>query len=93
MHRHLNYWHNPEEFNPDRFDSLNKPKHAFAYIPFGQGKRICIGNRLAMIQMQMIIPIILKNFKLEVINKRTPKINPGIIIKTWKPVYFKFTKR
>ncbi|CAF4855720.1 unnamed protein product, partial [Rotaria magnacalcarata] len=42
-------WTNPNEFNPDRFDQVNRRKlPALAFSPFGfAGKRICPGYRFA----------------------------------------------
>jgi cytochrome P450 len=61
MHRNLNYWKDPEKFNPDRFlektndqallDSI--PKHA--YVPFGGGPRVCIGSGFAMMEAILVL--------------------------------------
>ena len=48
MHRDPQYFQDPEAFDPARWEgSLVKrlPKHA--YLPFGAGPRICIGNSFA----------------------------------------------
>lgn len=45
MHRHPDYWDDPERFDPDRFlpeHAENRPR--FAYFPFGGGARMCIGD-------------------------------------------------
>ncbi|CAG2175571.1 unnamed protein product, partial [Oppiella nova] len=45
-----NYWDKPDEFNPGRFlddqDKLIAVKPA-AFIPFGYGRRVCIGEQMA----------------------------------------------
>ena len=37
----------PERFSPGRIESM----HPRAYFPFGMGRHVCIGARLAMMQM------------------------------------------
>ncbi|CAN8267560.1 unnamed protein product [Cochlearia groenlandica] len=45
IHRNPNVWENPTKFDPDRF--LDNPYdfngNDFNYIPFGSGRRICVG--------------------------------------------------
>ncbi len=60
MHRHLDYWDEPERFNPDRFvDGVQRP---FTYIPFGGGPRLCIGRQFATLEMQLVLITILQRF-------------------------------
>jgi len=45
------YFPEPERFNPERFSAENEkniPK--YAYLPFGGGPRVCIGNAFAMME-------------------------------------------
>ncbi|KAG5348100.1 CP9E2 protein, partial [Acromyrmex charruanus] len=52
-----NYFKEPEKFDPERFfgeqkkDNLN----CGAYIPFGLGPRMCIGNRFALLETKVIL--------------------------------------
>jgi cytochrome P450 family 6 len=49
IHYDDRYWQNPQEFNPDRFSVEETAKRPnFAFIPFGEGPRNCIGMRLAI---------------------------------------------
>lgn len=93
LHRNPDIWENPEQFDPNRFENENMKGKAFAYIPFGQGRRVCIGKPMAMMELQLIFPELINSFNLELVSKKTPVINPGIIIKVKKPMLMKPSKR
>ncbi|WP_411827158.1 cytochrome P450 [Luteolibacter sp. AS25] len=64
VHRHRELWENPDEFNPDRFEGgLDKP--SCAYIPFGQGPRICIGAAFAMQEAMLILASLTRRYRFE----------------------------
>jgi cytochrome P450 len=67
MHRNPRYWESPETFDPDRFlpeRSAARPKHA--YIPFGAGQRMCIGNVFATVEAQVITAMVVQRLRLSV---------------------------
>ena len=65
IHRDPKHWEEPLKFKPERFSKENsKGRHKFAYFPFGGGPRLCIGNNFALMEMQVIIPMIVRAFKL-----------------------------
>ena len=45
MGRDSRYFHNPEQFLPDRWDRDQKEHHPFASLPFGFGPRACYGTQ------------------------------------------------
>lgn len=62
-HRHPAFWPNAESFDPERFRSEeSERRHKFAYVPFLAGPRQCIGNNFALMEMQMVLPMILQRF-------------------------------
>ena len=86
LHRHPDFWEQPEKFDPKRFDPDTFKGKAFVYIPFGQGKRACVGKPLAMAELQIILPLLLQHFSFALIDKKEPVISADIIIKAKKPL-------
>lgn len=65
IHRDPNIWNEPNKFIPERFNKQNSQgRHKFAYFPFGGGPRLCIGNNFALMEMQLIVPMIIRAFRL-----------------------------
>ncbi|HTX50439.1 MAG TPA: cytochrome P450 [Caulobacteraceae bacterium] len=65
LHRHRLLWDNPERFDPDRFlpeRSAGRPR--FAYLPFGGGPRVCIGQVLAMTEATLILATLAQRYRL-----------------------------
>lgn len=65
LHRHADFWENPETFDPNRFDKNTQARqHPFAYLPFGGGPRICMGINFAYMEAVFIIAMIVQRFRL-----------------------------
>ena len=64
LHHNAEYWPNPEKFDPERFNPNNEQSYpTFAYLPFGEGPRNCIGKRLALLEAKMTLVAILKDLQ------------------------------
>jgi cytochrome P450 len=64
-HRDPDYWPDPERFDPDRFSPVQAASRArHVYFPFGEGPHVCIGNHLALMEMQLILAMALQRFRL-----------------------------
>lgn len=62
IQRDPNYFPEPMMFQPERFSDENKkniPNSAF--MPFGLGPRMCIGNRFAILEMKALLFYLLKD--------------------------------
>jgi cytochrome P450 len=65
MQRRPEYFPDPDRFDPDRFDAANeKTIPRGAYLPFGAGARICIGNNFAMMEGQLILATLAQRVEL-----------------------------
>lgn len=62
-HHHPGHWTDPESFRPDRFSPEQRDKiNSAAYLPFGAGPRLCIGNSFAMMEMQLVLSRLLQRY-------------------------------
>ncbi|XP_075979476.1 putative cytochrome P450 6a13 [Anticarsia gemmatalis] len=64
IHHDPKYYPNPEVFDPDRFSREGEVKD-MTYLPFGRGKRYCIGHRYARAQLLSGLMHLLKHYSLK----------------------------
>lgn len=62
IHKNENYFSDPEYFKPERFDHPIKPA---TFLPFGDGPRICLAMRYALLETKLGIASILMNYKIK----------------------------
>ncbi|KAL1021627.1 hypothetical protein UPYG_G00015750 [Umbra pygmaea] len=63
LHYHSKHWPEPEIFRPERFSKENRENiDPYTFLPFGIGPRNCIGMRLALQSIKLVIVEILQNF-------------------------------
>jgi cytochrome P450 len=68
LHRHRQLWHDPGRFDPERFSpeqAAARPR--FSYLPFGGGRRICIGAAFAMAEATILLATIAQRYRLRVV--------------------------
>ena len=53
----------PEKFDPSRFENPSRPIPPFAYIPFGSGPRMCVGNDFARVVAVVVLHCLVTNFE------------------------------
>ena len=89
-HRNPTLWPDPERFDPERFrPELVKQRHKYAYLPFGGGPRICIGNGFALLEGRLVLATLAQKYRLRaepgqhiVPQARiTLRPNPGVMVR------------
>jgi cytochrome P450 len=65
-HHDPRYFPNPKQFDPDRFaPERQQAISQFAYIPFGGGPRICIGNHFTFTLLAMALAVVAQRFRIK----------------------------
>jgi cytochrome P450 len=81
MHRQAGYFPDPETFDPERFrPEKEKQMPRYAYIPFGGGPRICIGNAFAMMEAQLILATVAQRYRLSLVGEGAVELQPQITL-------------
>jgi cytochrome P450 len=81
MHRRPEFFPDPERFDPERFTPENeKELPRYAYVPFGAGPRVCIGNSFAMMEAHLILATIAQRFRLALDPNQEIELNPLITL-------------
>jgi cytochrome P450 len=69
IHRRADLWREPDAFEPERFtNDKEKALPRCAYMPFGAGPRVCIGNHFAMMEAQLLLATIARRARFELVN-------------------------
>ncbi|MDP4220451.1 MAG: cytochrome P450, partial [Bacteroidota bacterium] len=82
LHRKEENFPEPEKFDPDRFSAENEksiPRQA--YLPFGAGPRVCIGNQFALIEAHLVTAMVAQQFSVELSDSEPVEMEPLITLR------------
>ncbi|MFT3776091.1 MAG: cytochrome P450 [Minicystis sp.] len=66
MHRRPSYYAEPDRFDPERWSPENeKSLNKRAFLPFGAGPRVCIGNHFAMLEGHLAVAALAQRVSLD----------------------------
>ncbi len=63
------WYPNPEAFQPERWAAMPGDMPRFAYFPFGGGPRLCIGERFAWMEAELVLATLAQQW--------SPRLVPG----------------
>lgn len=90
VHMDPNLWDEPNKFNPSRFiDENGKIKRPEFFMPFGVGRRMCLGDVLARMEMFMFFAGMMHQFDVETEAGAAPPSLEGTVGATIAPKAFR----
>ncbi|MDF2693928.1 MAG: cytochrome [Labilithrix sp.] len=82
IHHRADTWPDPEKFDPGRFlDDREKQLPRCAFMPFGAGPRICIGNHFAMMEGHLLLATIARRVRFELANTEPVEVEPLVTLR------------
>ncbi len=94
MQRHEKMWDRPHVFDPDRWQQRETKEAARkAYLPFSSGPRVCTGAGFAMIEGVILLALILRDLKFDLVEGKTPKPVHHLTVRSEDGIYLAITKR
>jgi len=81
MHRLPQYFADPDEFRPERFTAeFEESLPRYAYMPFGGGPRVCIGNAYAMMEAGLVLATVAQRYSLQLAPEAKVETKPLITL-------------
>lgn len=94
IQRNKNYWDNPHDFDPDRFNTASgKDAEKCAYMPFSKGPRVCTGQTFAIQEAILILANIVRRYKVRAVVDHVPKAVGRVTIRPENGVRIRLIKR
>ena len=93
VHRDPRYYEDPEVFRPERWDNnFAKSLPRCAYIPFGAGPRICIGNTFALTEVVLLLATIAQKFQVTLAPNHKVALSPSLTLRPRKGIKVRLKK-
>jgi cytochrome P450 len=92
LHFREDLWPHPERFDPARFlPEAEASRSRLAWLPFGGGPRICLGNHFALMEAQLVLATWLRHVRFEAVGTDEP--DPGATLRPKHGVRMRVRRR
>ena len=89
-HHSPKYWDDPETFKPERFmGEAARKRKPYTYIPFGGGKRSCIGGAMSQVENTLALAMLLRKFRPEYVGADPAPLNATVTLTPKGGLHFK----
>lgn len=93
MHRDPRFFPEPEAFKPERFMPDAEAPPRGAYVPFGLGPRVCLGQHFAVLEMTLIAAMLLQRYRIEPCTAPMPEPRLNVTLRPSEPVRLRLHRR
>lgn len=82
LHHDERWFDRPDDFDPARWlDGLEERLPEHAYLPFGGGPRVCIGQHFAMMEAQLCLAALAQRVEWQVVPGQSRALSPAVTLR------------
>lgn len=93
VHRNPAVWPSPAAFDPRRFLPGAPERHRYAWLPFGGGRRGCIGAGFARQEAVLVLARLCRHYRLDLAGPEFPRPRGLLTLRPDGPVTMRLTRR
>jgi cytochrome P450 len=93
IHRNPAVWPNPAGFDPARFLPGAPQRHRYAWMPFGGGKRGCVGAGFAWQEAVLVLARLSRHYRLDLAGPALPRPRGFVTLRPAEPVIMRLSRR
>jgi cytochrome P450 len=93
LHRHPQFWSEPERFLPERFEQEDEAHPKLRYVPFSAGPHHCIGEALSFFEMLAHLNCFARRFRLRRISDAPVQLEAAINLRATEPFIMRLERR
>jgi len=94
LHHDPRWYPDPWAFRPERWlGDLEQQLPRGAFLPFGGGPRVCIGNHFALLETTLALVVFAQRLRLQLLDWRPIRLEPTVTLRPRDPVPMRIQRR